>query len=528
MNRTPTAPARTHKTALLLTASTGCAMTVLDTNVVGIILPTIARDLNASFADIEWVISTYVLCFAALLLPAGSVSDRYGRKRIFLSGILLFAVASLACGLAPSAQALYVARAVQGAGAAFLLAPALAIIGHAFQEEGERAHAWAIWGGIMGLTMVLSPLAGGLINAFMGWRWAFHLNIPICAALAIAVVKIIEESRDPSPGSLDFIGIGLFASAMFICTWALILGPEKGWLSIAVSSRIVLSAFLFLLFYLVERRRQHPMLDLALFSSWPFVGAVLAMFAYAATAQVMASLLPLFLQNAQGHSSLTAGVGMLPFALAMLVLPQVGRWLSRYMASFHILTLGLAIVAFGNAVMMGAAHSGNNTALVAGMTILGSGGGLLNGETQKAIMGTIPRHRAGMGSGISTTSRFSGILLGFAGLGGVMAASVRTTVQQQLAQADLAQPEAFVERMVAGDFERALELFPVGMNASLLQIGRASYALGFAHAFMVAAVIAGIAAIFVFWAMSRTPLPAPVSLLTAPSGGRCPNPRAPR
>src|SRR5690606_27170540 len=221
--------------------------------------------------------------------------------------------------------------------------------------------------------------AGGLINAFMGWRWAFHLNMPICAALAIAVVKIIDESRDPSPGSLDFAGIGLFASAMFICTWALILGPEKGWLSIAVSSRIALSAFLFLLFYLVERRRQHPMLDLALFSSWPFVGAVLALFAYAATAQVMASLLPLFLQNAQGHSSLTAGVGMLPFALAMLVLPQVGRWLSRYMASFHILTLGLAIVAFGNAVMMGAAHSGNNTALVAGMTILGSGGGLLNG-----------------------------------------------------------------------------------------------------------------------------------------------------
>ncbi len=158
-------------------------MTVLDTNIVAVVLPTVARDLGATFADVEWVISTYVLCFASLLLPAGSIADRFGRKKVFLFGIGLFAAASMLCGAAPTAMALFLARAAQGIGAAFLLAPALAIIGHAYHDEGERAKAWAVWGGVMGLTMVLAPILGGLITYGLGWRWAFYVNVPICIAL---------------------------------------------------------------------------------------------------------------------------------------------------------------------------------------------------------------------------------------------------------------------------------------------------------------------------------------------------------
>lgn len=142
--------------AVLLLASAGCALTVLDTNVVGVVLPTIARDLSASFADIEWVVSAYVLCFASLLLPAGTLADRIGRRRLYLIGLVLFALTSVACGLAAQAGALYLARAGQGAAAAFMLAPALSLIGHAHQDPARRARAWAIWGAIMGLTMVLA------------------------------------------------------------------------------------------------------------------------------------------------------------------------------------------------------------------------------------------------------------------------------------------------------------------------------------------------------------------------------------
>ncbi|WP_239482965.1 MFS transporter [Paraburkholderia sp. C35] len=478
-------------------------MTVLDTTVVGIVLPTIARDLNASFADIEWVISAYVLCFAALLLPAGSLADRYGRKRVFLTGIAVFAAASLACGLAPSAALLYIARAAQGVGAAFLRAPALAIIGHAFHDERERARAWAVWGGIMGLTMVLSPLIGGVISAWLGWRWAFAINVPICALLATGVVRIVEESRDPTPRSLDLPGIALFAAAMFSLTWALILGPDHGWLGAQALSRACAGVMLFALFAWVESRRAHPMLDLKLFRSLPFVGAIVAMFAYASSAQVMASLLPLFLQNARGESALMAGMGMLPFALAMLILPQLGRKLAAYMDSRQILTLGLAVVAAGNLAMMFAARSADHVMLIVAMALLGSGGGLLNGETQKAIMGTVPRERAGMASGISTTSRFTGILLGFSGLGAVLAGGVRSTLTSQMSNMHLPFVHGFAERVMAGDFERAFALYsPAAMDA-LVHVARSSYGEGFAHAFAAASVVAAAAALIVFVAMKR-------------------------
>ncbi|HUH60674.1 MAG TPA: MFS transporter [Candidimonas sp.] len=491
------------KTGLLLTGSMACAMTVLDSNVVGIVLPSIARDLNASFADIAWVISAFVLCFAALLLPAGAVADRYGRKRVLLCGISVYGLASVACGLAPSTQALYASRAVQGVGAAFLLAPALAVLGHAFHEEAERTRAWAIWGVIMGLAMVLSPIIGGVIDTYLGWRWAFHVNAPLCAILAAAVIKSVNESRDASPKALDFAGIGLFACGMFCLTWALILGSELGWRSPAVLYRTLAGLCFFGVFSIVERRRAHPMLDLALFASWPFVGAVVAMFAYAATAQVMATLLPLFLQNARGATTMTAGLAMLPFALAMLILPQAGRLLSRYWASYKILTLGLAIVAIGNLLLAWSAGTGNSAILVVGMVALGSGGGLLNGETQKAIMSVIPRHRVGMASGISTTARFSGILLGFSGLGAVLAARVRSKILEETTDMSVRIPSALLEQMVAGDAQRAQHVFPGTVGDTLLLLGRLSYAAGFSTAFLVATGLAAIAAGIVYFSMRR-------------------------
>ena len=196
-------------------------MTVLDTNVVAVVLPTITRDFGATFADVEWVISTYVLCFASLLLPAGSIADRHGRRRVFLSGIGAFAISSWLCGVSPTATYLYLARALQGVSASFMLAPALAIIGHTFSSESGRNRAWSIWGGIMGLTMVLSPIVGGIIAYYLGWRWAFYINVPICLTLGLAVFALLGESRDDNARRLDPLGIMAFTAAMFGVTWGL-------------------------------------------------------------------------------------------------------------------------------------------------------------------------------------------------------------------------------------------------------------------------------------------------------------------
>jgi EmrB/QacA subfamily drug resistance transporter len=485
--------------AILLTASVGCAMTVLDTNIVAIILPTVARHLHADFVDIEWVISTYVLCFASLLLPAGSVADRFGRKRVFLGGIGLFALASFFCGAAPTASALYVARASQGIGAAFLLAPALAVIGHAFNDPAERAHAWSIWGGVMGITMVLAPILGGVITFVLGWRWAFYVNIPICLGLGAAVLALVPESRDNKARRLDPGGIVLFAGAMFGVTWGLIQGQAQGWLSPSALAGFAGGIGSFVLFCRVETRQARPMLELTLFRSAPFVGAVLAMFAYAATAQVMAQLLPLYLQNGLGRPPLVAGVSMLPFALGMLILPQVGRRLGHFLASPQILTLGLALVSAGDLVTSWAAYSRHAGFVIVGMAILGSGGGLLNGETQKAIMGAIPKDRAGMASGISTTARFSGILMGFAVLSAVLAISGRGALVLQSSTSlmlDSAVAHQFAKFVVAGNTSAAIHLAG-GKGALATAVAQHGYSAGFAAALLFAAIAAAIASMLV-------------------------------
>lgn len=489
-----------NPTLILLTASTGCALTVLDTNVVAIVLPTIARDFRATFADVEWVVSAYVLCFASLLLPAGAIADRFGRRGIFLAGIAAFAASSWLCGAAPSISSLCLARAAQGASAAFLLAPALAIIGHTFHGPQERNRAWAIWGTIMGLTMVLSPIFGGAIGSLLGWRWAFHVNLPICAALALAVLGFVDDSKDDFAQRLDPIGIVSFAATMFGATWGLINGQAQGWMSPTAGSGFAGAALALAIFLIAERRQRRPMLDLGLFRTPRFVGGVWAMFAYAACAQVMASMLPLYLQNGLGHTPLQAGFAMLPFAAAMLIFPHVGRLLGRWLSSAEILPIGLLVVGLGSLLTAWGARTGAQVLVMCGMLALGGGGGLLNGETQKAIMAVVPRERAGMASGISTTSRFSGILLGFAVLGGVLASTVRAFFASP-GCVDPACGGAFADAVVAGDLSNALAgVMAPGRDMAVTQ-AMAGYSLGFSAALLTSGCVALLSAALVAWLM---------------------------
>ncbi|MGO1164286.1 MFS transporter [Brucella sp. C7-11G] len=476
-------------------------MTVLDTNVVAVVLPTIARDFGATFADVEWVISTYVLCFASLLLPAGSIADRYGRRRVFLAGIGAFAISSWLCGAAPTAAYLYLARALQGISAAFMLAPALAIIGHTFSSESERNRAWSIWGGIMGLTMVLSPIVGGIIAYYLGWRWAFYINVPICLALGFAVVALIGESRDDNARRLDPLGIMTFTAAMFGVTWGLINGQAHGWTSLVALTGFLAGAVALVGFLVAEKAQQRPMLDLRLFRNPRFVGGVWAMFAYAACAQVMASMLPLYLQNGLGRTALEAGFSMLPFALAMLAFPNVGRILARRFSSREILAIGLFVVGLGSVITAWGANSGHWTPVMLGMMVLGSGGGLLNGETQKAIMSVVPVERAGMASGISTTSRFSGILLGFAVLSGILATAVRNNLLS-VGCGDRACPPEFAEAVVAGDLPSALAGLDIAGQGSLLARALGAYSYGFSAALLMSGMVA-IASAFVVLRLMR-------------------------
>ncbi|SDH23837.1 MFS transporter [Paraburkholderia phenazinium] len=497
---------------ILATASATCALIVLDTNVVAVSLPSIARTFQASFADVEWVVSAYMVAFASCLLPAGGLADRFGRKRMLLLGLAVFFLASLGCGLAPSAALLDLARAAKGVGAAMLLTAALAVIANTFHEGPERIRAWAVWGTCMGLATTVAPLVGGVITQWLGWRWIFLLNLPVCAVLAASASRFIKESRNPAAGPIDAAGSALFGLALALGIWALIEAPAAGWASWLTGARLSAAALLLVGFIQVQRLRAHAMVDLALFRQPRFVAAVLAMFGYAACAQVMMTFLPLYLQNAFGLSAIAAGLGMLPFALAMVAGPYLGAALARQVSSMTLLSAGLLLIGAGNLLTARVAGAASYGLVALGMVTTGLGAGLLNGDTQKAIMAYVPRNRTGMASGISTTTRFTAIVTSVGVLGAVLAARTKA--------AFYARPEVtpairrtldtdFLSRVLAGDIAQASLHLPPAVRASLAGAAHASFASGFAAALYLAAAAAAMIAVAVRWLANRASEEAP-------------------
>ena len=485
---------------VLLCASGMCFMIMLDSNIVAVSLPSIARDLGATFSDIEWVVSAYVLTFAALLMPSGALADRLGRRRIALVGLSVFTLSSLLCGLAPGALILNVARAVQGIGAALQLSAALAILGHEFRGP-DRARAFGFWGTVIGVAVALGPLVGGVITSGFGWRWAFLVNVPIGATLVALAAAVVEESRDPDAVRLDLGGMILFGGGLFCLVWALIDGNEAGWSSRPILVKLAAAIALFILFVAAERAQTRPMVDFSLFRRRTFLGASVAMLGFASSAQVMMTYLPLYLQNAFGLGAAAAGFGMLPFALPLFFCPQIAAALATRMSGRTLLTIGLAIVALGNiATAALIAANGTYAAIAVGMLVTGCGAGLLNGETAKVSMSVIPPERGGMASGIGGTLRFVGLVTGITGLGAVLASGTRSHFVRAIASLGLSGSlaggaRAMVSRIISGDIDGIVDRVAPAVRGAMIDVSRGSFAAGFTIVLVVAGGIATLAAL---------------------------------
>ena len=502
-------PVLRHPRLTLATASAVCALIILDTNIVAVSLPSIARELGASLTDIEWVVSAYLLTFAALLLPAGSLADRFGRRHMLQLGLVLFIAASVGCAVAPTLLLLDLARALKGVGAALLLTSALACIGHCFQEEKARASAWAFWGTSMGVVITSAPLVGGLITTLAGWRWIFWLNLPIGLFLLWAVRRLIPESRDEGAARLDPAGAVTFSAALACLMWGLIEANKLGWAASATIARLCAGVALLGLFVVVEARQQRPMVDLRLLRHARFNAALLGMFAYAGCAQVMMTLLPFYLQNGLGFSAIHSGLGMLPFALAMLLMPRLG---GRLAARFHPATLmstGLALVGLGNILCALATGEGRYLPFAMASLLLGAGAGLLNGDTQKNIMACIPKDRLGMGSGMSTTMRFSAISLAIGIYGALLATFTTTALSASLerfAPGLVGQASLIAASTASGDTTGAMSPVPVALREQVGQLAEAAFVSGFGQVLLVAG-LAGLLAAVVVGVYLRRPLP---------------------
>jgi EmrB/QacA subfamily drug resistance transporter len=513
-----TTPPLSAKQALLVLICTSAPsfMLQLDANIVSVSVPAIARSLGTSFAGIEWVVTAYMLSFASLLMPAGALADRFGRKKLLIIGLSVFTFASLLCGSAPNLPVLIAARALQGAGAAMQLSSALATLSHAFQGAA-RARAFSFWGSVVGIGIACGPVVGGLITQGFGWEWAFYINLPIGLALIALIVRVIETSRDPDAMRLDVPGVACLGGALFLATLGLIEGNHRGWNDRGIVAELSGALVLFALFIVVELRQARPMLDLAYFRKPTYLGANVAQLAFSAGLLTMLTFIPIFLQSGLGYGSAAAGLMMLPMVVPLFLVPRiVTRHLAHRYSGRALLTAGLSIVCLGLflfALVVGQRAYGP---IIAGMLLTGIGAGLLNGETTKVGMTVIPKERSGMASGVSGTMRFSGLVIGIAALGAVLYGRVTSAIAGALPGLPAAERLRLVRDITAGDLSgKGI----AGDTIMLKELAPTSFASGYQALFLSAALFMLVAAILTWRLVSAAETPPVAASLPTRTGG---------
>jgi EmrB/QacA subfamily drug resistance transporter len=360
-----------HEILVLICTSVPSFMVQLDASIVSVSLPVIARSLSASFAGIEWVITAYMLSFASLLLPAGALADRFGRKRLLILGLLVFTFASFLCGSAPTLGVLIAARVLQGSGAALQLSSSLATLSHSFQGHA-RARAFSFWGSVYGIGMASGPVVGGLITQTFGWQWAFYVNPLIGIGLIGLIALVIDSSKDPDAMRIDLPGVACFSSALFLVTLALIEGNHRGWTNPWILSEGAGALVLFFLFIGIERNQKRPMLDLSYFGKPTYLGANLAQLSFAVGMLTMLTFIPIFLQSGLGHPSAAAGLMMLPMVVPVFIVPRiVDRHLAHRFSGRALLTAGLFLVSLGLFWLAFVVREADYGPLIGGMLLQG-------------------------------------------------------------------------------------------------------------------------------------------------------------
>jgi EmrB/QacA subfamily drug resistance transporter len=402
-------------------------MLLLDITVVNVALPDIAKSLHSSFTDLQWVIDAYALSLAALLLTAGSLADRIGRRAIFTVGLGIFTGASLLCGLAGSPTFLNAARALQGIGGAAMFATSLALLASAFQGR-ERGTAFGIWGATVGAAVAVGPLVGGVLTEGIGWESIFFVNVPIGIAAVLVTRRRVRESRDPDARGVDWGGLVTFSAGLFLLIFALVRGNAEGWGSTLIVGFLVGSAVLLAAFVVIESRVAEPMLDLTLFRNPSFAGASIAAFALSASMFSLFLYLTLYLQNALGYSPLQAGLRFLPVSLVSFVVAPIAGRLSARVPVRGLIGGGLMIVGAGLVLMRGLSASSGWIELLPGFLVAGVGIGLVNAPLASTAVAVVDPRRSGMASGINNTFRQVGIATGTAAYGALFQHLLATRV----------------------------------------------------------------------------------------------------
>jgi EmrB/QacA subfamily drug resistance transporter len=486
----------------LLAVSVGTFMLLLDITVVNTALPSIEKDLSASFTDVQWVIDAYTLSLAAVVLTAGSLADRLGRRAVFAIGLGIFSAASLAAGLAPDATFLNISRAIQGIGGAAMFAVSLALVAQEFAAGRERAMAMGVYGATIGVAVAVGPLVGGAITSGLGWRWVFFLNVPIgIAAIAVTFLRI-RESRDPNATRIDWLGLVTFSSALVMLVLALLRGNDDGWGSPLILGLFAGAAVMLSAFTTIEQRVSEPMLPLELFRRRAFTGVQLAAAAVSASLFALFLYLTLYLQNYLGYSPLQAGLRYLPITLVpFLVAPLAVALMARVRA--RVLMGGsLALIGVGLLLMSGLTPSDGWTALLPGFIVAGIGVGLLNPVIADVAVSVVSKERSGMAAGINDTFRQVSIAVGVAAWGAIFLARGADKISSVAAGTPAAtgdHPRQLIEAASGGQLQAALQAVPHGARAAVASATRDGFLSGLNTILVIGAAVAFAGALLALW-----------------------------
>jgi EmrB/QacA subfamily drug resistance transporter len=400
-------------------------MLLLDITIVNVALPEIRADLDASFADLQWVVDAYALGLAAFLLLAGSLADRIGRRRVFTAGLILFAAASILCGVAGTPTVLNLSRALQGLGGAAMFATSLALIAQAF-DGPDRATAFGAWGATIGAAVAIGPLVGGVCTEHLGWESIFFLNVPIGALGVFITRRFVAESKDPRGRRIDWLGAGTFSAGLFLLVFALVRGNAEGWTDPLIVGCLLESVALLLAFVAIELRSDDPTFDLGLLRNRSFNGVSIAAFGLSAAMFSMFLYLTLYIQNQLDYSPLEAGLRFLPMTLVSFAVAPIAARLEEGRPSRWFFGLGLLLVGAGLLLMRNITPESDWTALLPGMLVAGAGVGITNPIIASVAVGVVEPREAGMASGINSTFRQVGIATGIAALGAVFLARIES------------------------------------------------------------------------------------------------------
>lgn len=483
----------TSRWSVLVVLSGALALISLDNTIVNVALPTLQQELGASTAQLQWVVDAYSVMFAGALLLAGSLGDRFGRRRALVIGLVVFGLGSLAAGFAMTADSLILCRAIMGIGGAFIMPSTLSILVQVFTDPRERAQAIGVWAAVAGAAVAIGPIVGGLLIEHTSWHAIFWVNPPLVVVAIIATIALVPESRDPSKPRLDLIGAALSTVGIVAFIVTVIEVPDAGFSTLTITSAVMAVVFL-ASFVWWERRAPRPLLPMELFANRLFTVAIITVaLVYGALMGVM-FFLPQFLQLVQGDTPLESGLAMLPAAGGLFLTSLVSPRLAERFGTRKVIVTGLVLVVMGLAL---AAYLTAGSAYVhvgGSLGLMGLGLGMVLPQATNGVLASVPRERAGMGSAVNDGVAELGGSLGVAILGSLLSLGYRNEIQAQVMAAGdsissipASVVEAVRESLAAGSL--AVAQLPREVATPIREVAGNAFVSGMTTALMVAAAI---------------------------------------